>query len=161
MIERLVLFLARLFPTRYRALRRADGNVFFRQFKVLSVGKEEPRGVPPWYHVSIFFQSFMLPDDPDSFHIHRWRRMVSFVLSGELTEERDDGLVLKHVAPCIYTMGSEVVHRAAGVTPQTWTLFVMLGRNKLNPPGGWGYLSRTGGGYLPWDTVRSPDVKPL
>lgn len=164
MIERLVMFLARVFPSRYRVLSRADGRPFFRQFKVLSIGKEEPRGIPPWYHVSIFFQSFMLPDDADSFHIHRWRRMVSLVLSGELTEDRGPvGGLITHRAPTIYTMSSNVVHRAAAVAPRTWTLFVMLGANTHKLEGGWGYFNWKGGftDYRPWNEVRSSDVKPL
>lgn len=159
----IVSLLARLFPSRYRSLPRADGRHFFRQFKICSFGKEQPRGTPPWWHVSIFFQSFLLADDPSTFHIHRWRRMVSFVLSGELQEDRACGRIV-HKAPCVYTMGSDVVHRAAGVAPRTWTLFVMLGCNTNRPKGGWGYFPNAAGlwrHYRPWNAVRSADVKPL
>lgn len=157
-------FLARRFPTRFRELKRADGRPFFRQFKIISIGKEQPRGAPPWWHASIFFQSFLLPDDPDTFHIHRWRRMFSFGLSGELREDRGDRVIV-HRAPWVYTMGSEVVHAAAGVAPRTWSLFVMLGANKQKPQGGWGYYKLTDAGnfrgYRPWNEVRSETVKPL
>lgn len=157
------LFLARLFSSRFRELSRADGRPFFRQFKIIAIGKENPRGVPPWWHVSVFFQSFLLEDDPGTFHIHRWGRMVSFGLSGELTEQRHDRTIV-HQAPFIYTMNSNVVHRAAGVAPRTWTLFIMIGRNRNHLPGGWGYYDRTEFGwenYRPWNEVRSANVAPI
>lgn len=159
----IVRCLASIWPSRFRQLNRADGRPFFRQFKICSFGKEEPRGTPPWWHVSIFFQSFLLADDPRTFHIHRWRRMFSFVLSGELREDRERCRII-HKAPSIYTMDSNVVHRAADVAPRTWTLFIMLGRNANRPAGGWGYFPNGAGmwhDYRPWNVVRSDKVKAL
>jgi len=161
-----VVVLVRLFPSRYRQLNRADGRPFFRQFKVWSFGRENPRGVPPWWHCSGILQSFLLPDDPGSYHIHRWRRMFSFGLSGRLVEDRGPAVgIITHLAPWFYTMGSDCIHQARGVAPRTWSLFIMLGANRNRPAGGWGYYRWSylwgWGDYRRWDEVRSAEVKPL
>ncbi len=160
----IVSVLARVFPGRYRLIpRMPDGAPLLRQFRLCSFGKEEPRGVPPKWHFSIYLQSFVNPEVFDDFHIHRWGRMISFVLSGWFLEERREefwGILrtfrtwhVPHTAPSFYTMRSDVIHRFHDVGPRTWTLFVMMGRNKLNPPGGWGYYDRYKGSYRPWDAA--------
>jgi len=150
--------LARRFPSRYRLIpRMPDGAPLLRQFRICSFGKEKPRGVPPWWHFSVYLQSFVNPEVKDEFHVHRWRRMFSFVLSGAFEEERR-AYHVRHKSPSFYTMGSEVVHRFSWVAPNTWTLFVMVGRNKNKPAGGWGYYARGSGKYRPWN-VAIPVVK--
>lgn len=123
-LEGLMSSLARAFPARWRVIpRKEDGAPMLRQFKLTR-----------W----AYLQSFVCPEAPDSFHVHRWPRMVSFVLSGALQEERyPGGMFLQHGAPAVYMMDCTMIHRINAVKPRTWTLFVMLG-----PTQPWGYFAR-------------------
>jgi len=142
--------LARLFPSRYRVIPRlSDGAPMLRQFKVCR-----------W----AYLQSFLQPEGFDLFHVHRWRRMVSFVLSGCFVEERYPGEIFRaHQAPAVYTMDDTVIHRLHGVARGTWSLFLMFGQNRqpsANPSvgastalegGGWGYYQRPPRSFVPWE----------
>lgn len=146
--------LARHFPGRYRVIpRMPDGVPLLRQFRLFSFGKEAPRGTPPWYHVSCFLQSFVAPENYEHFHLHRWRYMLSFVLTGEFVEERLGGMLLKHTAPSVYSMSDDVIHRLAYVESHTWTLFFMLGKNQHQVSGGWGYFARPKMHYSAWNAA--------
>ncbi len=157
----IVRCLARVFPGRYRVIpRMPDGAPLLRQFRILSIGAEKPRGVPPWYHFSVYLQSFVNAEVEGEFHVHRWRRMISLVLSGWFCEERVDLSIgvtqggayrIAHLSPSVYTMASGDIHRFHYVAPRTWTLFIMVGRNEDKPMGGWGYYARATGEYRPWD----------
>jgi len=120
-----------------------DGVPLLRQFKVFET-REPARGKPGRFHVGVYLQSFMCSEVYADFHIHRWRRMVSFVLSGVFQEERPSFLpgrrFVVRKAGDVYTMGAETVHRFNAVAARTWTLFFMFGRNpKQAELGGWGY----------------------
>lgn len=133
--------LGRVFPSRWRVIpRKEDGVPLLRQFKLTR-----------W----AYLQSFVNPEAPDSFHVHRWPRMLSFVLSGALTEERyPGGLFLTHAAPLPYVMDHTVIHRVQAVKPRTWTLFFMLGPTQM-----WGYYPRpVTTGFKPWDAAI-PDAR--
>ncbi len=121
------VFLARVFPGRYRVIPRAqDGIPMLRQFKLTR-----------W----AYLQSFQCREVPERFHVHRWRRMFSFVLSGKFFEERyPGGITIRHEAPSIYSMDDTVIHHVISVVPRTWTLFLMFGKNRHYFPGGWGYV---------------------
>lgn len=134
LLERLVPALGRAFPARWRVIpRKEDGVPLLRQFKLTR---------------RAYLQSFVSPEAPDSFHVHRWPRMVSLVLSGELEEERyPGGLFLRHAGPSLYTMDRTSIHRVNAVKPRTWTLFLMLG-----PTRPWGYYQRPASKeFTPWD----------
>jgi hypothetical protein len=129
-------FLAKHFPARYRLIpRRSDGAPLLRQFKITE-----------W----LYLQSFVNPEERDLFHVHRWRKMRSFVLSGEFHEERYPGLscsysgphsgfnyYIEHRAPSTYSMDQTNIHRLSYVMPDTWTLFLMRGNER-----DWGYYPR-------------------
>ena len=129
-IEFLIIrVLARLFPNRYRVIPRVqDGAPLLRQFKICR-----------W----AYLQSFVNPEALDWFHVHRWQRMISFVLSGRFREERFPGFLAAgqyfkvHAAPSVYMMDRSVIHRLDAAEPNTWTLFLMLGDR-----GEWGYFPR-------------------
>lgn len=154
----IVATLARWFPGRYRLIPRAqDGAPLLRQFKIFD-----------W----CYLQSFVGPEVHDWFHRHRYRRMISIVLSGRFTEERYPGgwpLRKTHRAGTVYTMDRTVVHRLAAVEPRTWTLFFQFGaRNRLLVmPGGefktvpdWGYYPRPSAtGYVPWEEMIPDERK--
>jgi hypothetical protein len=159
-----VTCLAWLFPSRFRLIpRMPDGVPLLRQFRICSFGRECPRGTPPRWHFSMYLQSFLTAEVFNDFHVHRWARMISFVLSGWFIEERvvcaGTHMLLKHKALSVYDMDSDVVHQLAAVAPRTWTLFIMLGRNKNNPAGGWGYYQRGTGAYRPWDVAIVPEKR--
>lgn len=138
-LEWLVLsVLAKLFPGRYRIIPGLHGKPLLRQFKITG-----------W----AYLQSFVNAEGRDLFHRHRWKSMVSFVLSGYLQEERYPGcgdfLFMKaHKAPSVYTMDDTVIHRLDYVAPRTWTLFLMFDDQK-----NWGYFRRPAvpPEYIPWD----------
>lgn len=153
-------FLALVFPSRFRVIpRMPDGRPLLRQFKIFETS-EVSRGVPGKWHVGIYLQSFVCGEIWEEFHVHRWHRMISFVLSGEFIEERyPGGFFVKHAAPSAYTMDDTVIHRFQNVAPRTWTLFVMLGRNRFQPTSGWGYFRRSEkDSYRPWDD-KIPESK--
>lgn len=154
--------LARLFPKRYRLIpRRSDGTPLLRQFKITE-----------W----CYLQSFVGPEEPDLFHIHRWQKMYSIVLSGEFQEERFPGMTrlwfnqdtpiytgphcglcfLKtHRAPSVYSMDSSDIHRLHYAAANTWTMFFMFGNRK-----DWGYYPRpTDPEYIPWDIAIPEERK--
>lgn len=137
-IEAGVMALAKVLPDRYRLIPRLDGEPMLRQFKLTN-----------W----AYLQSFSIAETSDFFHVHRWRRMISFVLSGSLMEERYPGRVFKsHAAPSIYTMDDTVIHRLHSVEPNTWTLFLMLENQE-----DWGYYPRPeDAGYTTWDYMIKP-----
>ena len=137
-IEFLIIrVLARLFPNRYRVIPRVqDGAPLLRQFKICR-----------W----AYLQSFVNVEHPDWFHVHRWQRMISFVLSGRFREERYPGSLARffktHSAPSVYMMDRSVMHRLDAADPCTWTLFFMFGDRKA-----WGYFPRPSSvDYVPWD----------
>lgn len=150
--------LAKLFPSRYRLIpRRSDGSPLLRQFKIFN-----------W----LYLQSFLNVEERDLFHVHRWCKMRSFVLSGEFHEERYPGLscsyagphsgfayYVEHCAPSTYSMDQTTIHRLSFVMPNTWTLFAMRG-NGLD----WGYYPRPQDpGYIRWDEAipEQRRVRPL
>jgi hypothetical protein len=138
--------LARWFPQRYRVVPRiTDGAPMIRQFKLTD-----------W----AYLQSFRVEDAADLFHVHRWRRMVSLVLSGGFIEERYPGLYfLNHFAPHAYSMDATHIHRIYGVLPRTWTLFMFFGfRNHFASDTGWGYYRRPADtGFSPSDAAIPPE----
>lgn len=135
--------LARWFPSRYRLIPRAhDGAPLLRQFNVLG----------NW----CYLQSFENPEDWNWFHVHRWRRMISIVLSGTFKEERYPGGQFKlRRSPSIYSMDRTVVHRLSAVMPRTWTLFFMFGSiSRSDGKADWGYYPRPKqSGFVPWDKM--------
>lgn len=137
-----VRVLVPLFPKNFRIIPRiSDGQPLLRQFKIAS-----------FCHL----QSFCNPEGVEFFHLHRWRRMLSIVLSGELVEERYPGRLYRvHVAPEVYMMDDTDIHRIKAVEPRTWTLFFMVGENEqpVVAGSGWGYYPRPEGdcGYVPFD----------
>lgn len=164
MIGRVIEFivcrvLARLFPSRFRLIPRVpDMTPLLRQFRICSFGKEQPRGVPPKWHFSIFLQSFCHAEVRELYHVHRWRYMLSFVLSGIFVEERPGRQFIVHKAGDIYSMNDTVIHRLDYAAPRTWTLFIMFGRNRKRLPGGWGYYDRDTSNYTPWNSAI-PEAK--
>lgn len=137
--------LVRWFPSRYRLIpRRSDGAPLLRQFKIFG-GSNTKHGC--------YLQSFVNAEERDLFHVHRWRRMISIVLSGWFVEERYPGLppvcshrrsssvafkfLRLHKRLSIYFMDNTVIHRLHGVGPRTWTLFFMIGNEN-----DWGYFER-------------------
>jgi hypothetical protein len=134
--------LASLFPKRYRIIPNAiTGEPLLRQFKVTN-----------W----AYLQSFAGPEDHNWFHVHRWRKMYSFVLSGWFREERYPGFVyIEHKAPSFYSMGQEVIHRIQAVGKKSWTLFIMID-NQVD----WGYYKRPKTkdlGYVSFDKMIPAD----
>ena len=143
--------LARVFPKRYRVIpRRSDGAPLLRQFKVFN-----------W----LYLQSFVNAEEHDLFHVHRWRKMYSVVLSGEFQEERYPGqhvfaswsngphcgsiFYVNHRALSVYSMDATDIHRLHWVAPDTWTAFFMFGNRK-----DWGYYPRPDyAGYIPFDVA--------
>jgi hypothetical protein len=139
--------LAKWFPERYRVIPRiTDGEPMIRQFKLAS-----------W----AYLQSFRCEDVQDLFHVHRWRRMVSLVLSGGLIEERFPGrYFLHHFAPHLYTMDSTNVHRIWAVLPRTWSLFMFFGfRPHWGSATGWGYYRRGSTEFVPSDVAIPTELR--
>lgn len=147
------VFLAKHFPDRYRVIpRRSDGEPLLRQFKITD-----------W----LYLQSFENPEERNLFHVHRWKKMYSFVLSGRFREERYPGVgyaggpfcgccyLKMHEAPSIYTMDNADIHRLDYVAPNTWTLFAMRGNMKQ-----WGYYPRPDDtGYTTWEEAIPDERK--
>ncbi len=140
--------LASWFPKRYRVIPRiTDGEPMIRQFKLAD-----------W----CYLQSFRCSDAQELFHVHRWRRMVSLVLSGGLVEERYPGghYFLRHIAPHAYSMDSTNIHRIDSVRPRTWTLFMFFG---FRPHGlsetGWGYYRRGSLDFVPSDAAIPTELR--
>ena len=140
--------LARLFPKRYRLIpRRSDGAPLLRQFKIFN-----------W----LYLQSFVNAEETNLFHVHRWRKMYSIVLSGEFHEERYPGLscsysgphngfnyYIEHCAPSVYSMDQTDIHRLSWVKNDTWSAFFMFGNSTA-----WGYYPRPfDPGYIEWDAA--------
>lgn len=140
--------LARAFPSRYRVIpRRSDGKPLLRQFKLFETAAGN----------GVYIQSFVRGEERELFHCHRWRRMVSIVLSGAFMEERYPGapygprfggrFLVLHAAPSVYTMDWTTIHRLDDVMPRTWTLFFMWGNRE-----DWGYFARPNlVEYWPWN----------
>ena len=127
-IEFLVIrVLARVFPKRFRLILNAvSGAPLLRQFRIFS-----------W----LYLQSFVGPEARDWFHVHRWAKMFSIVLSGGFIEERypgGRGFFIHHRAPSCYGMDYTTIHRIKSVSARAWTLFFML-RDRGE---GWGYYPR-------------------
>lgn len=141
--------LARWFPSRYRLIPRAqDGVPLLRQFKVFG----------SW----CYLQSFIGPEVHDWFHRHRWERMISFVLSGAIKEERyPGGIFMVHRGGSVYTMDRTVVHRVSAVMSRTWTLFFVFGlRSRLDGKADWGYYPRPKiTGWVQWDKMIPDERK--
>lgn len=146
--------LARLFPSRWRVIPRfQDGAPLLRQFKIFD-----------W----LYLQSFVNSELKNWFHVHRWRKMISIVLSGAIIEERypgggpgsyPEGFYIFHGSPSVYSMDGTTIHRVDVALPMTWTLFFQFGDREQ-----WGYFPRPQNqGYIPWDQMI-PDkfrAKPL
>jgi len=101
-----------------------------------------------------YLQSFMQPDAIDRFHIHRWDKMESTVLTGGFVEERyPGGIYIPHKAGETYTMDRGVIHRFHSVEPMTWTLFRFEGGDDQ-----WGYYFRPDAiDYRPWQEGVAAD----
>ncbi len=149
-VEFLILFLARTFPSRYRMIPRLDGKPLLRQFLVCKLGR----------FVEVYLQSFLDGETAEWFHVHRWGRMISFVLSGRFCEERfpgGPGLFLVHSAPGVYTMDQSTIHRLHWTTEKTWTLFFAFDND-----GSWGYYRRPTPEalqYTPWQQMIPPEKR--
>lgn len=144
------------FPSRHRVIPRSDAPEIplLEQFAVLRQTRKLG---------ALYLQRFVSPEAPGVFHRHQWRRMRSFVLSGEFTEERApiayvgynttgigvggdalwrpyhygarSGGYITHRRFQTYTMDRSVVHRTHAWGPRCWTLFWMSSP-KLED---WGY----------------------
>jgi hypothetical protein len=156
-LEFLVLrVLARLWPARYRVIPRRDGSgPLLRQFKIWGMRDGVVGGS------SIYLQSFAQAEEESLFHVHRWKRMLSLVLSGSFIEERFPGVgphprrfFKTHKAPSVYGMDLTTIHRLHAVAPRSWTLFLQVGNTRE-----WGYFARPLIEYTPWDQAIPDERK--
>jgi len=115
---------AKLFPSRCREIPAIDGGILLRQIKLTE---------------KVFLQNFAKPEPEGIFHLHRWERMRSFVLTGSFIEQRlradRSKRLIRHRFLSTYSMTRDVVHRVAYWSPRCWTIFIMMGNT-----GEWGYL---------------------
>lgn len=116
--------LNKLFPTRCREIPHVDGGVLLRQVRVFK---------------NVYLQQFAQPEVVDMFHLHRWSKMRSFILSGHYVEERlyadKTRAKIRHQRFTTFTMTRDVVHRVHYWSPRCWTLFIYSDDNL-----GWGYI---------------------
>ncbi len=132
--------LVRAFPSRWRVIPHAvTGDPMLRQFKVFELGP-----------LACYLQSWLVPEDRNWFHVHRWRRTFSVVMSGDFVEERYPGgerFYILHEALSCYCMDHTTIHRIVGAAPRTWTAFFMY-RDRGQ---GWGYFERPSVKFTPWN----------
>lgn len=136
--------------SRHRVIPRSDAPEIplLEQFAVMRMGR--------WG--ALYFQRFINPEQAGVFHRHQWRRMRSFVLSGEFTEERpvwDYSEACECIMPDLwrmprmvthrrfstYVMDRSVIHRTHAWGNRCWTLFWMSSP-KLED---WGYYEAENG----------------
>lgn len=136
----IVSVLARVFSSRWRVIPHAlTGAPMLRQFKVFELGA-----------LACYLQSWLVPEDLNWFHVHRWRRTLSIVLCGDFVEERypgGDRFFVQHEAFSCYCMDYTTIHRIVGASPKTWTAFFMY-RDRGR---GWGYFERPSVKFTPFD----------
>ncbi len=95
---------------------------------------------------SLFLQHFIQPEDPDYFHIHRWEKMRSLVLSDRFVEERPVAgyggrnvyRAITHRRFQVYSMDRSVKHHVAYWGRACWTLFWMSAEKSDD----WGWFHR-------------------
>ena len=138
-------WLCRTFPSRCRVIPDEAGTgPKLTQFRLFD---------------GVYLQHFHGPEQKDFFHDHRWRRMRSFVLSGEFVKERMldhrftfyNSQLFRHRRFETYTMTSGDRHRVDEWGEHCWTLFMM--GPVVHP--GWGYYRRWSGDWTIWsDHIR-------
>jgi hypothetical protein len=170
-VDRFCRWLCERFPRRYRLIPQADGSEpLLHQFAII-----KDNG---WF--GVFLHRFENPEPVQFFHHHRWKFMLSFVLSGWFFEERavpaahrrGETIIrypkgeeyvdwafsfVVHDSPSVYWMNSSVIHRIHTWPQHCWTLcFVFRNRER------WGYYDRLCDmRYIPWEDhvkVRVPSI---
>jgi len=130
------------FPKRCREIPAIDGGILLQQIKVTK---------------NCYLQHFVKPEPEGKFHIHRWKKMRSFILSGHYVEQRlyanRTTTEIRHRFGTTFSMDKGAVHRVAYWSPKCWTLFMFSGSDGL-----WGYLDKDFN-YTPWDEYIPDDIR--
>lgn len=124
-----------LFPKRCREIPAVNGGVLLQQIRITKTA---------------YMHHFVQPEPAGKFHLHRWTKMRSFILTGHYIEERlyadRSTKKIRHRFLQTFAMGREAIHRIDYWSPGCWTLFFYSDDDL-----GWGYVDGETFEYTPWD----------
>jgi len=146
LMNKICWWVVKKWPKRVRYINRGDDPYLLRFYITRPRTNREIKEEPETF--GLYLHHFYRGDEDEELHNHPWKWALSWILSGQYSEEREDGVHVRKTGHFNY-ISHDTFHRVTLVDQDTtpiWTLFLVGPRITS-----WGFKDKHTGEFWDWE----------